>query len=141
VLLLDNSAWARLGSGSLPAARRVSIANMIERGQVAVCTPFLLEAGWSARSAAHHEELLADLLQLPRLRIDADVEDAALQAQRDLARRGHHRSASPSDLLIAACAHTNGAGVLHYDRDYDVLVDLTGLSFESQWLAGVGTLP
>src|ERR1019366_8950340 len=94
----------------------------------------------SARSATHHDQLLVDLLQLPRLRINADVEDAALDAQRDLARRGHHRSASPSDLLIAACAPVHGAGVLHYDRDYDVLVELPGLAFESQWLASAGTL-
>jgi predicted nucleic acid-binding protein len=78
---------------------------------------------------------------LPRLRIDADVEDAALQAQSELARRGHRRGASPSDLLIAACADANGAGVLHYDRDYDVLAQLSGLTFEAQWLAAAGTLP
>jgi predicted nucleic acid-binding protein len=140
VLLLDNSAWARLESASLPDARGASIADMIENGEIAVCTPFLLEAGWSARSATHHDELLGDLLQLPQLGIGADVEQAALAAQRDLAHRGHHRSASPSDLLIAACAHINGAGVLHYDRDYDVLVELTGLAFESEWLAPAGTL-
>jgi hypothetical protein len=140
VLLLDNSAWARLELPSLPEDRRADIANLLENGEIAVCAPFLLEAGWSARSASHHDQLLADLLYLPRLWINADVEDAALDAQRDLARRGHQRSASPSDLLIAACAHVHGAGVLHYDRDYDVLVELTGLAFESQWLASAGTL-
>jgi predicted nucleic acid-binding protein len=113
---------------------------MIEAGEVAVCTPFLLEAGWSARSAAHHAELLGDLLFLPRLGIDADVEGAALAAQSALARRGHHRSASPSDILIAACAHTHRAGVLHYDRDFDVLAELTGLAFDSEWLAPAGSL-
>jgi predicted nucleic acid-binding protein len=113
---------------------------MIERGEIALCAPFLLEAGWSARSAADHDELLADLLHLPYLAIDVDVEAAALAAQSDLARRGHHRSASPSDLLIAACAHINAAGVLHYDRDYDRLVELTSLHFDSQWLAEPGTL-
>lgn len=140
MLLLDNSAWARLESPTLAEHRRAEIANLIENGEIAVCTPFLLEAGWSARSATHHDELLADLLALPRLRIDVDVEDAALDAQRDLARRGHHRSASPSDLLIAACAHVHGTGVLHYDRDYDVLVELSELAFESQWLASAGSL-
>ena len=140
MLLLDNSAWARLESVSLPDARRHDVAHMIEGGELAVCAPFLLEAGYSARSAADHDDLLGDLLTLPRLRIDIEVEEAALAAQRDLARRGHHRSASPADLLIAACAHTNGAGVLHYDRDYDVLVQLTGLVFDSQWLAPAGAL-
>ncbi len=140
MLLLDNSAWARLDSASLHAGRRAEFAAAIESGEVAVCVPFLLEAGWSARGAAHHDELLADLLALPFLSIDADVEQAALAAQRDLARQGHHRSASPSDLLIAACAHTNRAGVLHYDRDYDILAELTVLSFDSRWVAQAGTL-
>ena len=113
---------------------------MIENGEIAVCAPFLLQAGWSARDAADHHELLAGLLQLPYLTIDADIEEAALVAQSDLARRGHHRSASPSDLLIGACAHANAAGVLHYDRDYDHLVELTNLRFDSQWLASPGAL-
>lgn len=140
LLLLDNSAWARLASPSLPDARRAEIAELIEHGHVAVCAPFLLEAGWSARSTAHHDQLLADLLQLPRVTIDSEVEDAALGAQHELARRGHHRTASPSDLLIAACAHVHGSGVLHYDRDYDVLLELTELDYESRWLAPAGAL-
>jgi len=140
VLLLDNSAWARLGSAALSDGRRAEIAAIVENGGLGVCTPFLLEAGWSARSGRHHDELLTDLRRLPHLRIDAEVEDAAIAAQTELARRGHRRSSSPSDLLIAACAHVNRAGVLHYDRDYDLLVELTGLSFESHWLAPAGTL-
>jgi predicted nucleic acid-binding protein len=140
LLLLDNSAWSRLSSPSLPATRREEIAGLFEQGSVAVCAPFLLEAGWSARSAAHHDQLLADLLQLPRVMIDSEVEDAALAAQRALALRGHHRTASPSDLLIAACAHAHGSGVLHYDRDYDVLLELTELDYQSHWLAPAGAL-
>jgi predicted nucleic acid-binding protein len=140
VLLLDNSAWARLGSPALADERRAEVAELVEHGEVAVCAPFLLEAGWSARTAAHHDELLADLLQLPRVPIDSDVESAALAAQSELARRGHHRTVSPSDLLIAACAHTRGGGVLHYDRDYDTLLEITALGYESHWLAPPGTL-
>lgn len=138
--MLDNSAWARLSSPSLPDTRRAEIAGLIERGHIAVCIPFLLEAGWSSRSAAHHDELLADLLRLPRVVIDSQIEDAAISAQQALARRGHHRTASPSDLLIAACAHSHGSGVLHYDRDYDVLLEITELDYESRWLAPAGTL-
>lgn len=113
---------------------------MMENGDLAVCTPFLLEAGWSARNAAGHDELLADLLQLPHFKIDADVEQSAIAAQRELAHSGRRRTASPSDLLIAACAHRYAADVLHYDRDYDVVVEFTALDFNSQWLAAPGTL-
>ena len=140
MLLIDNSAWARLDSPTLRAARRDEIAALIESGEIAVCTPFLLEAGWSARDAADHDALLADLLQLPILAVDAAVETAALDAQSDLARRGHHCGASLSNLLIAACAHVNAADVLHYDRDYDQLAELTGLRFASHWLAEPGAL-
>lgn len=124
----------------LTDARRHEVATMIAQGEIAICTPFVLEAGWSARDAADHDALLADLLQLPKLGIDAEVEAAAIAAQGALARRGHHRSASPADLLIAACAHVNGAGVLHYDRDYDHLLNLTSLCFASHWLAEPGGL-
>ena len=46
----------------------------------------------------------------------------------------------PIDFLIAATAHQHGLGVLHYDRDYDHLVELTNLRFDSQWLASPGAL-
>ena len=42
--------------------------------------------------------------------------------------------------MIAACAHELGAGVLHYDRDYDLLLEHTSLRYESEWLAPAGTL-
>jgi hypothetical protein len=59
VLLLDNSAWARLDLPSLSNDRRADIANMIENGELAVCAPFLLEAGWSARRLAFDSQWLA----------------------------------------------------------------------------------
>jgi hypothetical protein len=43
-------------------------------------------------------------------------------------------------VVIAACAHTAGIGVLHYDGDYDLLATRTSLVFESEWLAPPGVL-
>jgi predicted nucleic acid-binding protein len=138
-LLLDNSAWARLSAPALQGARADEIADALEEGRIAVCLPFLLEAGYSARSASEHEELLGELTALPMLRIDADVERRALDAQRQLARAGHHRL-PPVDLLVAALADRHGVGVLHYDRDYDIVAARTDLRFASVWLAERGTL-
>lgn len=135
MLLLDNSAWARR---SHPAARE-RIACLIEANDAAVCLPFLLEAGYSARTGDDHDRTLADLAQLVRIGIDSEVEGLALDAQKRLARIGHHRL-PPSDLIIAACAHRSGAGVIHYDRDYDLIAEHTDLSFESVWLAPAGSL-
>lgn len=139
MLLLDNSAWSRLLGGKVPQGRRETVARWVDEQRLAVCLPFLLEAGYSARSAADHGKLLHRLEQLPRLPVDGAVERAALDAQYELAAVGHHRLA-PTDLVIAACAHLAGGGVLHYDRDYDLILEHTRLSFESVWLAEPGTL-
>jgi predicted nucleic acid-binding protein len=111
----------------------------MDHGELAVCLPFLLEAGYSARSAADRKELMARLARLPRIPIDGEVERLALQAQRELAEVGHHRLA-PADVVIAACAHRAATGVLHYDGDYDLLAEHTSLEFESEWLAAAGSL-
>lgn len=42
--------------------------------------------------------------------------------------------------MIAACAHEAGAGVLHYDGDYDIIAQRTSLRFKSVWLAPRGSL-
>jgi len=138
-LLLDNSAWVRLGDRSLPAERAGEVADALEAGRVAACLPFLLEAGYSARSARDHDQLLSELLSLPWVQIDQAVEQRSLDAQRQLARVGHHRL-PPVDLLVAALADRHRLAVLHYDRDYDVLADKTDLDFESVWLAEPGAL-
>lgn len=139
MLLLDNSAWSRLLAGTIPPDRREQVVEWVEEERLGVCLPFLLEAGYSARSAKDHREMMACLRQLPRLPIDEEVEQAALKAQRELAEVGHHRLA-PSDLVIAACADRAGLGVLHYDRDYDLIAAHTGLNFESVWVAEAGTI-
>jgi len=139
VLLLDNSAWARLSSPKLSDARIEQVAEWITAGELAACLPFVLEAGYSARSDADHQRVVGDLLLLPRVEITAEIESAAIEAQRELARVGHHR-VPPTDLVIAACADAEGAGVLHYDRDYDLIAEHTGLGFESDWLAPAGSL-
>jgi predicted nucleic acid-binding protein len=138
-LLLDNSAWARLGDASLPDARAEEIAVALEGGRVATCLPFLLEAGYSARSAGDHDELIEELLALPLVSMDEGIEDRAIDAQRQLAHAGHHRL-PPVDLILAAIADRHGLGVLHYDRDFDLLRSKTDLDFESVWLVPRGEL-
>jgi predicted nucleic acid-binding protein len=139
VLLLDNSAWSRLLMGVVPREPAKAVIEQVNAGQIATCLPFLIEACYSARSAADHRQLMDRLGRLPRIAIDSAVESSVLQAQRELAAVDHHRMA-PVDIMIAACAHEAGAGVLHYDRDYDLIAEHTNLSFESVWLAPAGSL-
>lgn len=139
MLLLDNSAWARLDAARLDRERGDEVAEWMSDLQLVTCLPFLLEAGYSARSGSDRGAIMADLTRLPHVDIDREIEDVAMRAQRELAEIGHHRLA-PADIVIAACAHTAGMGVLHYDSDYDVLEKRTTLAFESVWLAPPGTL-
>jgi predicted nucleic acid-binding protein len=138
-LLLDNSAWARLSDPALSDERVTDIADAFEAGRIATCLPFLLEAGYSASTSRDRDELLAELLALPRFHIDEDVERRAVDAQRQLARIGHHRL-PPVDLLVAAIADRHQLGILHYHRDYDLLAENTDLNIASVWLAPAGSL-
>lgn len=139
MLLLDNSAWARLTSPGLSEERSEAVAGWLERGELAVSLPFLLEAGYSARSGPGHRAMMADLRRLPCVHVARTTARLALDAQAELASVGHH-SVAPADIIIAACAHEAGTGVLHYDRDYDLIAGHAGLELESEWLAPAGTL-
>jgi predicted nucleic acid-binding protein len=138
-LLLDNSAWARLSQPALGAQRTDEIAGWLEEARIATCLPFLLEAGYSARNARDHNELLNELLALPTFHVDERVESRAIEAQRQLARAGHHRL-PPVDLIVAALADTHRLGVLHYDHDYEIVLEKTDLRFDSVWLAPRGSI-
>jgi predicted nucleic acid-binding protein len=138
-LLLDNSAWGRFRHSSLPDTRVRELGDAVQEGRILVCLPFLLEAGYSARDLREHEEILDELLELPRLEIDWETESRAFAAQRQLARVGHHRL-PPVDIVIAALADLHEIGVLHYDRDFDLIAEKTDLRFESVWLAEPGSL-
>jgi hypothetical protein len=138
-LLLDNSAWMRLSDPALPDSRAIEIGDELEAGGLAVCIPFFLEAGYSTRDARDHAELRAELLDLPFFPIDAESERRAIDAQAQLSRVGHHRI-PPTDVLVAALADRHGLGVLHYDADFDLLLEKTDLDFHSHWLMPRGSL-
>jgi predicted nucleic acid-binding protein len=137
--LLDHSAWIRSDVDSLPDSRADEFAEDYETGRLAVCLPFMLEAGLSARTGRDHAELTEELLTLPFIPVNEEVERRALDAQAQLARAAHHRM-PPVDVLIAAIADCSGLGVLHYDRDYDVVLEKTDLDFHSQWLMPPGSI-
>lgn len=138
-LLLDNSAFVRLASPALTKRWLHEIADALEQRRLGVCLPFLVEAGYSARSAADHDELLDELMTLPMVHIDTVVEQRTIEAQRQLARAGKHRLPLV-ELIVAALADRHGVGVLHYDREFDILAAKTDLHFDSVWLARRGSL-
>jgi hypothetical protein len=58
------------------------------------------------------------------------VEDRAVEVQLQLAERGQHRAPSIPDLLIAATAELAELTVLHVDKAFDLIADLTGQPIE-----------
>jgi predicted nucleic acid-binding protein len=138
-LLIDNSAWFRLYDPALPAGRADELADEFAAERIVACGPFILEAGYSARSGDDHREITGELTGLPFLAIDEEIEKRALDAQAQLARVGHHRL-PVVDLLLAAIADHHEIGVLHYDGDFEVILAKTDLEFRSVWLMPRGSL-
>ena len=64
--------------------------------------------------------------------------DRASDVQATLASRGQHRGPNPVDLYVAAIAELNDLVVVHYDRHFDAIAQVTGQPCE--WIAPRGTL-
>jgi predicted nucleic acid-binding protein len=87
-----------------------------------------LEVGYSARSGP---DLRAGLAQPPLSSMPVEyltpvIEDRSVEVLTLLADRGLHRAPSVPDLIIAATAELAGLTVLHLDKDFDVIAEITG---------------
>jgi len=58
------------------------------------------------------------------------IEDRAVEILTLLADRGQHRAPSVPDLIIAATAELAGLTVLHHDKDFEVIAEITGQPVE-----------
>jgi predicted nucleic acid-binding protein len=126
--LIDKSALARLAVS--PDADEWAM--RIERGLVRIATVTRLEVGYSARSGT---DLRAGLRQPPLSAMPVEyltpaIEDRAVEVLTLLADRGQHRAPSIPDLIIAAAAELAGLTVLHLDKDFDVIAEMTGQPVE-----------
>jgi len=126
--LIDKSAYARLGRG--PDDQEW--ADRIDRGLVRISTVTRLELGYSARTAAEWRAELdvAPLAAMPIQYLTPVIEDRAVDVQLLLADRGQHRAPSIPDLMVAATAELAGLIVLHFDKDFDLITEVTGQPIE-----------
>ena len=53
------------------------------------------------------------------------IEDRAIELQSLLADQGKHRAPSIPDLVIAATAELAGLTVLHVDKDFELIAEIT----------------
>lgn len=126
--LIDKSALVRLGT----SPDLDEWASRIERGLVHITTVTRLEVGYSARAGSDARAAFRNppLAQMPVEYLTPAIEDRALEVQLLLADRGQHRAPSIPDLLIAAAAELAGLTVLHLDKDFELIADVTGQPLE-----------
>lgn len=121
--LVDKSALARLAASPDIDAW----ADRIERGLVRITTVTLLEIGYSARDA---QDVRAGLREPPVASMPIEyatpaADDRAVEVLTLLADHGHHRAPSVPDLLVAAAAEAAGLVVLHNDKHFELIADVT----------------
>jgi predicted nucleic acid-binding protein len=126
--LIDKSALVRLGDS--PDGEEW--ASRIERGLVRITTVTRLEIGYSARSGEDLRQATnkPPLSSMPIEYLTPAIEDRAVAVQAALADRGYHRAPSIPDLLVAAAAELAGLTVLHVDKDFELIAEMTGQPVE-----------
>lgn len=135
VYLTDTSVYAlRI---QYPAVRERYDALMIA-GRLAACQMGALEVLNTAPDPRRYEAAWASLHTQRWIDVDTSAMNRAMDVHRKLAKQSQHRNFRLPDLIIAATAELNGATVLHYDRDYDRIADVTGQPVE--WVVPRGSL-
>jgi predicted nucleic acid-binding protein len=126
--LIDKSALVSLGT----SADAEEWASRIQRGLVRISTVTLLEVGFSARSAGELRSGMdrPPLSAMPVEYLTPAIEDRAMANQLGLADRGHYRAPSIPDLLVAAVAELSQLTLLHVDKDFELIAQLTGQPVE-----------
>jgi predicted nucleic acid-binding protein len=110
---------------------------LIERGLIAVCAMVEMEILVGARNEGDHDDVREWFRGFERLHVPDDVWDRAVVIQRGLVHNSNHRSVKLPDLLIAAIAERHGVTVLHYDKDFDRIAEVTGQPTE--WVVPPGS--
>ena len=119
--LIDKSALARMHLEPV----RSRLETILEAGEAATCSVIDLEVLYSARGFADHQRIRQRrALAYVSLPVTEATFQRAIEVQAELARTGRHRLPIP-DLLIAAVAEAAGLIVLHYDRDFDRIAEIT----------------
>jgi predicted nucleic acid-binding protein len=122
----DTTAWIALWRGR-PAAV-ASVRHLQRRGTLAVCEPVMLELARGVRNVRELNELRARLALLPACAVAPSTWTRAQDVIEGLAlcRGGEHRGVPPMDLLVAAVAEEHDLPVLHDDKHFDLIAQVTG---------------
>lgn len=126
--LIDKSALVRLGQSPDAA----EWAERFQRGLVRITTVTRLEVGYSARTGGNARSAFrtVPLTLMPIEYLTPAIEDRAVEVLLLLAEQGHHRAPSIPGVLVASCAELAGLTVLHLDKGFEFIADVTGQPVE-----------
>ncbi len=119
--LADASAWAQLSRNDV-AARLVPL---LVGGGAATCAVVDLEVLGVFEDPVERAAVAAERRSFPRVEIDDEVLDRALEVQQLLG------SIPVPALVVAAAAERAGLVLLHHDPIYDRIASVTGQPVES----------
>jgi len=101
--------------------------NRIGRGLVSLTVVTRLELGFSARNGTDLRASVdtPPIVLTPLEFMTPTIKKRALAVQLLLADKGRHRAPSIPDLLVAATAELAGLTVLHTDKDFELIAEIT----------------
>lgn len=104
------------------------------------CMPVLMELLYSAQRPHDFHYMRREYGALTTCPIGPPEWDRAVEIYGLLADRGplHQRQVGHADLLIAAAAEAAGVPVLHYDGDFDLITEVSGI--DTRWVRPRGSL-
>jgi predicted nucleic acid-binding protein len=132
--LVDTSVLARVAKQELV---RSVVERLMTTSSLARCTISDIEMGNSARNTDEWDALMRANRTLVTVDVDPGDVPRACGVQRALAANGL-RGRKLGDLLIAAAAERRGLTLLHYDRDFEFIADVTGKPLE--WVVPRGSI-
>lgn len=124
MILLDTSVWIEV----FRARRPLDLESVVDFDDVATCLPVIQEVLQGFRDEAAYRRARDAMLAMPI--VESPIEEEIFVQAVDLyrsARRTGVTVRSSVDCLIAACAIRHDLEVLHRDRDYAALAEVSAL--------------
>jgi hypothetical protein len=124
VILVDTSVWIEV----FRARRPFDLESILDFDDVVTCLPIIQEVLQGFRDERAYRAAREAMFSLPIVEspIGADIYTEAIDLYRN-ARRSGLTIRSSVDCLIAACAIRHDLELLHRDRNYTALADISSL--------------
>lgn len=112
---------------------------LLRRGLISICDATEYELLFTARDRAERTRLKAVMIPaFPWVPMGDGVFAEVLELQERLTEEGKHRCTSMVDAMLAVVAAREGLTILHYDRDFATIAEVTGQPVE--WVVEPGTV-